>query len=97
MNEDIFGRVIVNINLLLNKYIFDVRGIRFSVEFGHVFCPSDTDDVAYVKGFEQRNGAGCKATNAGDQPRFHPQVDVESQSIRRFQLDNMRWEILTLI
>lgn len=66
MNEDVFGWVIVNINMLLNKDVFDVRGIRFGVEFGHIFCPSDRDDVAYAQILEQRNGAGSKATNAAD-------------------------------
>lgn len=66
MNEDVFGWVIVNINMLLNKHVFDVRGIRFGVEFGHVFSLSDRDDVAYAQILEQRSGAGCKATNAAD-------------------------------
>lgn len=95
MNEDIFGWVIVDIDMLLDEYIFDLRGVRFGVEFRHVFCLSHRYDVANVQGFEQRNGAGCKKTNAVDQPSFYVAVDVESKSIRR--LDNIKWEILTPI
>ena len=80
MNEDVFGWVIIYTNVLLNKYVSGVRGIRLrkllGVEFWHVFCPSHRDDVGYVQRSEQRSGAGCKTTNAIDQPNFYIAADV---------------------
>lgn len=66
MTEDVFCRIVIDINMLHHQLIFECGCITFCLilraEFRHVFWAGDRKDVAYVAGLEQGNRAGSKTT-----------------------------------